>query len=300
MPRTNDDSWDLKSSVGATATMVAAARAVASRQPDPIVNDPFAAVLVRAVGIKLFTRIVDGLLDFGEIGAGFFPACFGIRGATIDDFVSGACREGIRQLVILASGLDCRAYRLQWPAAMEIYEVDQPAVMHWKTDVLSSLGCVSAARHRCVGIDLRDDWPTALQQAGFDATKPTAWIAEGLLIGYLPQAVHDEILQTITTLSVEGSRIIADHFDIERPNVLGEVLNYLHQTWKAHDPEVNLHSLTFSETRRDPGVYLAEHGWAVHDTDIVALLTTAGRFAPEVMEFPYDPSLWHILQGIRS
>jgi methyltransferase (TIGR00027 family) len=299
MPRSNDDSWDLQNGVGATAVMVAAARAVASREPDPIVNDPFAAVLVRAVGIDLFARIVDGLVDFADIGAFYYPKFFGIRAAAIDDFVAAACGAGIRQLVILASGLDCRAQRLQWPVGMDVYEVDQPEVIGWKADVLAGLGCTSAARHRCVGIDLRDDWPSALQDAGFDASKQTAWIAEGLLIGYLPQAAHDRILDTITALSTRGSRFVADHFDVSRPNVVGEVLDEMHEIWRVHDPEVNLRSLTFTEKRKDPAVYLAQRGWKTHDCDIVELFDEAGRSFGELAEFPAPPRLWRFLRATR-
>src|SRR5262249_6829061 len=154
-----------------------------SRQPEPLVSDPFAAVLVRAVGIELFTWIVDGLIDFADIGSGWFPACFGIRGWAFDRFVADAWRGGIRQVVILASGLDCRAYRLDWPPAMTIYELDQPNVIEWKTSTLADLGHKSTARHRCLGIDLRQDWPIALRAAGFDPATPTAWIAEGLFLG---------------------------------------------------------------------------------------------------------------------
>ncbi len=69
--RFESDTWDLASSVGATATMVAVARALATEHPDPIINDPFAAPLVRAVGIDFFTRVVDGEItptDTGETG----------------------------------------------------------------------------------------------------------------------------------------------------------------------------------------------------------------------------------------
>ena len=41
MTRTDDDSWDLRCGVGTTATMAAAARAVASRSLDPVIDDPF-------------------------------------------------------------------------------------------------------------------------------------------------------------------------------------------------------------------------------------------------------------------
>ncbi|MGA7812598.1 class I SAM-dependent methyltransferase [Caballeronia sp.] len=174
--------------------MAAAARAVASRGLDPVIDDPFAEVLVRALGMKIFTQIVDGTIEFAELGAEWFPHYFGVRCRAFDDFLGEACRAGIRQAVILASGLDCRAYRLDWPDAMSIYEIDQPDVIDWKKDLLASLRYTSAAQHCCLGIDLRRDWTTASRQAGFDEAKPTAWIAEGLLIGYLPPSAQDEVL----------------------------------------------------------------------------------------------------------
>ncbi len=56
MARTEGDTWDLANSVGATATMVAAARAAAARRPQPVIMDEFAEPLVRAVGLDVFTR----------------------------------------------------------------------------------------------------------------------------------------------------------------------------------------------------------------------------------------------------
>jgi methyltransferase (TIGR00027 family) len=298
MPRSSEDTWDLATGVGTTATMVAAARAVASRQPDPVLNDPFAAVLVRTVGLRLFTRIVDGLLDFSEIGAGWFPSLFGIRSRTVDDFIADACRRGIRQVVILASGLDCRAYRLAWPSATTVYEIDQPAVIDWKATVMAGLCCPLVAQHRCVGIDLRQDWPLALQQRGFDPARPTAWVAEGLLIGYLPPKAHDEILDDITALSAPGSRIAGDHFDIRRPDSVSEMLNELHDTWSKKDPALNLRSLTFPGPRQDSAVYLAERGWTTHDTELIDLFRAIDRPAPA--EVPAATSFWRFFSATRT
>lgn len=300
MTRTSDDSWDLKTSVGATATMVAAARAVASRQPDPLIVDPFAEVFVRAVGLRLFTQIVDGRVDFAEIGAGWFPPFFGIRTSAIDDRLAQACRAGIRQAVIVASGLDCRAYRLDWPPAMALYEIDQPQVIDWKNSILAKVGCTTAVQHRSVGIDLRRDWPTALRQAGFDSDKPTVWVAEGLLVGYLPTAAEDEILDAITALSAPGSRIVADHFDSGGPDIVGDVLNDLHDIWRTYEPDLNLHDLTFRGPGRDPAQYLSEHGWTTRNADFTELLRAAGRSAPAATEFPDTTRFVRLLIGIRD
>ena len=188
MARTDRDSWDLASSVGATATMVAAARAAASRRPDPVINDPFAEALVRAVGLDLFTKVASGELDFADADDGLgFPRMvdtFAARARFYDDYFAEAGRAGLRQVVIVASGLDARPYRLSRPPGTTLYENDQPEVNEFKTTTLSELGAIPGAEHRPAGIDLREDWPAALHQAGFDATQPTAWLAEGVLIGF--------------------------------------------------------------------------------------------------------------------
>ena len=298
MARTDDDCWDLSTGVGTTATMIAAARAVASRDPNPVIHDAFAEVLVRAVGIELFTRIVDGKADFAELGSGWMPSVIGVRGRAFDDFATDACRAGIRQLVIVASGLDSRAYRLEWPVAMSIYEIDQPAVIAWKTNVLAELGCRSSARHRGVGIDLREDWPMALQQAGFNTAEPTAWIVEGLLVGYLPPDAHDEILDGIDRLSAAGSRVAADHF-APRPDAIAVTLDNFQELWSKHDPNLSLRSLTFCGAYGDPAVYLAERGWSTRNLDLDTLFRAAGQSAAAA-EFPVEFESMRFLSGVSA
>src|ERR1700733_16250149 len=141
MKRRMDDTWDLATSVGATATMVAAARAAASLRQGSIINDPFAEPLVRATGVDFFARLARGELDFanvgGEVGTGWMPDVFAVRAKFFDDFFAAAGVKGIRQAVIVASGLDARAYRLPWPADMIVYEVDQPEVIEFKSATLA-------------------------------------------------------------------------------------------------------------------------------------------------------------------
>ena len=280
--------------------MVAAARAVASRQADPVIHDQFAEMLVRAVGLKLFAQLVDGTIEFADLDVDWMPAYFGIRSRSLDDLALDACGSGIRQAVILASGLDCRAYRLGWPPAMSIYEVDQPQVIEWKRSVLTGLGWPPAAGHHCVGIDLRQDWPTALRQAGFDETQPTVWIVEGLLIGYLPSEAHDEILDAITTLSASGSQLGADYVDSPRADALGENLRKHHAAWNARDPEIDLRGLTFAGQHADPVAYLGERGWTTHSTDLAGVFRAAGRTAPTANGFVELASFTRMLGGLRT
>src|SRR3954454_9164528 len=166
MARADDDTWDLASSVGATATMVAAARAAASRRPNPVVTDKFAEPLVRAVGLDLFSRIAAGELDTidvdGDLGFPRMIDTFAARAKYFDDYLAEAGGVGLQQVVIVASGLDSRPYRLPWPARTTVFEIDQPEVIEFKMSTMAKLGAASGADHRAVGIDLRDDWPAAL------------------------------------------------------------------------------------------------------------------------------------------
>ena len=216
MARSDSDTWDLASSVGATATMVAAARALATEDANPIINDPFAAALVRAVGIDFFTRVIDGEVnptDFGETGNVELQTetdSLAVRTRFFDEFFLGATAAGIGQAVILAAGLDARAYRLAWPPGTVVYEVDQPKVVEFKTDTMARLGAEPTTERRTVSIDLREDWPTALRESGFDDTKPAAWSAEGLLM-YLPPEAQDRLFDHITALSAPGSQLATEY-----------------------------------------------------------------------------------------
>jgi methyltransferase (TIGR00027 family) len=261
--RTEGDTWDLASSVGATATGVAASRALASKQPNPLITDPFADALVKAVGLEHCNRMADGELDFGDdplFNEQRICEQIAVRTRFFDDLFAGAVSVGIRQAVILASGLDTRAYRLPWPPDAVVFEIDQPAVIGFKSRVLEGLGAVAAADHRTLAIDLRDDWLTALQDSGFDATRPTAWIAEGLL-PYLPPEAQDRLFDNITTLSVPGSRLATEHMDIQgRPEEWAEKLT---ERSRRMGSNLDLAQLFYWGERNSAGDYLTSKGWDV-------------------------------------
>ncbi len=187
MARTENDSWDLASSVGATATMVAAQRVLSNREG--LIDDPFAEPLVRAVGLDFFIRALDGEIELEDLDERFSPQRsaqgMAVRTRHFDALFTDAAAAGIRQAVILAAGLDARAYRLPWPDGTVVFEIDQPDVIEFKSRTLAELGAKPTADRRTVAIDLRADWPKALLDTGFNPKEPTAWIAEGLLI-YLP------------------------------------------------------------------------------------------------------------------
>jgi methyltransferase (TIGR00027 family) len=268
MARTNNDTWDLASSVGATATGVAVGRALASQVPKPVINDPFALPLVRAVGVDFFTRVAGGELDPGEIEDGDAPwglrrmaDMMAVRTKFFDEFFLDATRSGARQAVILASGLDARAYRLSWPNGTAVYEIDQPQVIEFKTKTLADLGAAPTAQRRTVAIDLRRDWPAALEASGFDPTKPTAWSAEGLL-PFLPPEAQDRLLDNITALSAPGSRLAADYMtNAGAMATMVELMNQAVDRWRQHGFDVEMTDLWYLGERNDVAEYLDGHGW---------------------------------------
>jgi methyltransferase (TIGR00027 family) len=263
MARTDNDTWDLASSVGATATMVAAQRALANREG--LIDDPFAEPLVRAVGMDFFIRALDGEIELEEVDPEFNMrrAAEGmtVRTRWFDKLFTDAAASGVRQAVILAAGLDARVYRLDWPDGTTVYELDQPEVIEFKTKTLSGLGAQPMAKRHTIAIDLRNDWPKALLDNGFDPTQPTAWIAEGLLI-YLPSEAQDLLFDRINELSAPGSRVATEHipdismFTDERSERITERL-------KKYGHDIEMKDLIYHGERSHVVEYLTGHGWDV-------------------------------------
>jgi methyltransferase (TIGR00027 family) len=282
--RFDGDTWDLASSVGVTATMVAAARAVATRSPNALINDQFAEPLVRAVGVDFFAKMAGGELDPRDLddeaanGLRRFADAMAIRTEYFDDFFLDAADAGIRQAVILASGLDSRAYRLAWPPGTTVFEVDQPQVIEFKTAALANLGAQPTAVRRTVAIDLRDDWPAALTKAGFDPARPTAWIAEGLL-GYLSAEAQDRLLDQITALSATGSRFATEGLlDINDVNEeeLRRRMQRQSDRWREHGFELDMAGLVYFDDKTDAATYLADRGWETVGSSATDLLAKHG------------------------
>jgi methyltransferase (TIGR00027 family) len=264
MPRTDNDSWDLASSVGATATGVAASRALASLGPTPLIRDVFAEPLVRAVGVDYFIEMACGDIGGTEDGNLLDPRRMAdgmaIRTKYFDDFFAAATDAGVRQAVILAAGLDARSYRLPWPAGTTVFELDQPQVIDFKARTLADIGASPTAALHSIGVDLRDDWPTALREAGFDPPLPTAWIAEGLL-GYLPPEAQDKLFDAITTLSAPGSRIATDW--VPDTSVLdGDALRAISASQRAKGLDLpDTSDLVYQGERSNVVDYLNTTGW---------------------------------------
>ena len=286
MPRTHDDSWDLASSVGATATMVATSRALASRGPEPLLDDPFADPLVRAVGLAPFVSILDGettLEDDPTLNRKTRTEQMTVRTRFFDDFFTSATEAGVRQAVILASGLDTRAYRLAWPAGTVVYEIDQPQVIEFKTSTLANLGATPSAELRTIAIDLRDDWPAALRAGGFDIDQPTAWSAEGLL-PYLPSEAQDRLFDNITALTPPGSQLATEH--VANPNAFShERVQSISERWRRVGFNLDAAELFYVGERSIVADYLTGQGWQVNAHPAEELYARNG------FQFPEDESM---------
>jgi methyltransferase (TIGR00027 family) len=283
--RNERDSWDLASSVGVTATFVAARRALASRGPQALIDDRFAGPLVRAVGHDFFTRLLDGEIawDDATFTEQQVREQIAVRTRFFDDFFLDAAAAGLRQAVILAAGLDSRGYRLAWPAGTVVFEIDQPKVIEFKTATLARLAAAPTSEWRAVGIDLRDDWPTALRDSSFDIDQPTAWIAEGLLM-YLPPEAQNRLLDNITRLSAPGSRVATEQLPDMSAFTDQRSRAWL-QRWRQYGLDVDGSELVWDGERSDVGEYLSSNGWQV------SIHHAPELYAANGFEFPGDEAV---------
>ncbi|GFG62770.1 putative S-adenosyl-L-methionine-dependent methyltransferase [Mycobacterium kubicae] len=301
MPRTADDSWDIATSVGATAVMVALARAAETASADPLIRDEFAEPLVSTpelAGVReqvatwwtpepqdgdeeAADLVVDAqqMINYQAVRTHFFDAYF-----------AEAVAAGVRQVVILAAGLDSRAYRLPWPDGTVVYEIDLPKVLEYKEQTLAAHGATPTADRRAVPVDLRHDWPQALRDAGYDTERPTAWLAEGLL-PFLPAAAQEAMFGSIDALSGPGSRVAVEMFGVDEEN-----RKEAEERWaqvsaqreaRGEDTSFNPFDLWFDdEGRPETAEWFSAHGWS---TQVVGAREEAQRLGrpPQSEDRPF-------------
>lgn len=243
------------SPVSRTAVGVAGLRALESGRPDRLFEDPYAGAFFHA-GRDLFKKVPRRSL--GPV----FAHQVAIRTRHYDEFVADA-----GQVVILAAGLDARAFRLPWADGVRVFELDLPEVLEFKDRVLAQQG----ARPRClrtvVPVDLREEWTGPLREAGFDPSRPTAWVVEGLLV-YLSYDEAERLLLAVTELSAPGSRISFEH----RPDGVDDGLL---QRARAIGGEVT--ELWQGGLGTKAPEWLAAHGWTSETATIADLAVRYGR-----------------------
>ncbi|MDV3125751.1 class I SAM-dependent methyltransferase [Mycobacterium sp. 21AC1] len=275
--RTDNDTWDITTSVGQTALFVAASRALEARKPDPLAVDPYAEVFCRAVGGD-WIQAIDGVApehplqtEFGE----HFVNFQGARTKYFDEYFRRAGEAGVRQIVLLAAGLDSRAYRLPWQAGTVVYELDQPDVLQFKREALAQVGEEPTAERREVAVDLRDDWMGALRANGFDPSKPSAWIAEGLLI-YLPGDAQASLFDGIDQLAAPGSFVAVE----EAVPMDRELFEAKRAEGVASGEENSFFSLVYNEQHAPAQEWFSGRGWSAEATTLPAYLERVGRPVP--------------------
>ncbi|MBW0015610.1 class I SAM-dependent methyltransferase [Mycobacterium sp.] len=306
MPRTDDDSWDITQSVGATALGVAAARAAETESENPLINDPFARLFVDAAGEGMWSVYADPKLLAQAVELGpevrarirLMIDFMATRTAFFDEFFLAAADSGVRQVVILAAGLDARAWRLPWPDGTVIYELDQPKVLEFKSKTLREHDARPTARLVNVPIDLRQDWPKALREAGFDPSRPAAWSAEGL-VRYLPAQAQDLLFERMHALSAEGSWLASNvpGAGFADPEVVRRQREDLQRMRAAVGKLVNteitdLNDLWYPEDRRAVDDWLREQGWMVTTATFAELMARYGRSIPAEAQDSMPPTLY--------
>jgi methyltransferase (TIGR00027 family) len=217
-----------------------------------------------------------------------YMAC---RTAFFDQFFLDATREGIRQVVILAAGLDSRSWRLPWPDGTTVYELDQHKVLDFKLATLTEHGAEPACNRVEVAVDLRQDWPAALRQAGFDPSLPSAWSAEGLM-PYLPAAAQNLLFERVQGLTAAGSRVAVEalgpkFLDPEFRTKRRERMERIRAVMAEADPQRQVprtDELWYFEEREDVGEWFGRHGWDVSVTPSLDLMAGYGRKAPKEAE----------------
>lgn len=268
--RADRDNWDITTSVGSTALLVAAARALEARRDDALAVDPYAEVFCRAVGGE-WADVLDGrapghqlATEFGEVFRNFQAT----RTRYFDDYFRGVAAAGVQQIVILAAGLDSRAYRLNWARDTVVFELDQPKVLQFKREVLARRGDAPRAERREVAVDLREDWPIALQDSGFDLSRPSAWLVEGLLV-YLPAAAERDLFTGIDSLAGPGSRVAVE-----------DVIVMDQDAFEAARTEDEWFSLVYNEKHAAAAEWFGARGWTTAATPLTDYFRECGRPLP--------------------
>ena len=259
-----------------TAHWTAAARAGESERSDGLFVDPWAASLAGPVGMSwLAQRTPDAVLPMV------------LRTRYFDDWLgSAAGRDGIRQIVLMAAGLDTRAYRLQWPDGTRLFELDREAVLSHKDGVLRAAGATPTCARHAVEADLTRDWADGLLAAGFDPAQPSGWLLEGLLF-YLADEDIARLLDGVTSLAATGSRL---GFDVINEAVLTSPWTrpWVEMQAQAGAPWIG--------TMDDPQSFLADRGWRAALTQAGQPDANHGRWTLPVMPttMPGMPHSWYV------
>jgi methyltransferase (TIGR00027 family) len=260
--------------LGSTARWTAGVRAQESEREGRLFEDPWAAALAGEPGMGwVAQRTADRVVAIV------------LRTRFFDDFLMRITHEhGIRQVVLLAAGLDTRSYRLEWPAQTRLFELDQPEVLQHKADVLESAGVRARCERQAIGVDLTATWEAVLLSRGFVPGQPSAWLLEGLLF-YLSNDSVSSLLDRVSGLAAPGSWM---GFDVINSEVLSSEWT---RSWVEMQASLGA---PWIGTMDDPQAFLAERGWKATITQAGAPDANYGRWLLPVIppEMPNMPHNW--------
>ncbi|MFF3073459.1 SAM-dependent methyltransferase [Kitasatospora sp. NPDC057904] len=247
------------SPVSRTALSVARVRAYESARPDALFVDPYATAFVTAAGMEAaasrpgLSGLAKGLVAHGILRTRFY-----------DDRLLAAAADGAEQVVLLAAGLDTRAYRLDWPAGTRVFELDLDPVLDFKQTVLDDAGAVPVGHRTALPADLLDPrWPERLVAAGFDPARRSAWLAEGLLVYFTAEEAAG-LFTAVAALAAPGSRLLLERGrDVSRT---------------PHDPALaHVTGLWRGGLGPDTHHWLDRHGWTAGLTALDQIADSYGR-----------------------
>jgi methyltransferase (TIGR00027 family) len=250
-----------------TALLTAAIRAAETRREDRLYADPYAAAFAGDIGPELLAEVCAVTFPAGRSRTlPSTPDYNAIRTRFFDDYLTAAVRDpAMGQVVIAPVGMDARAFRLSWPRRIRLFEVDRPVVLSVKEEVLGDFE--STVDRRAVGVDLRDDaWTDRLLAEGYDPTRPSTWLLEGLLYYIHEPDVH-RILDRVRAMTAPGSLVAADVVNraaLRLPNMRGllDVFAGWGCPWLfgTDEPEELFASHGIAATAVQPGEPAADYG----------------------------------------
>jgi methyltransferase (TIGR00027 family) len=263
--------------LGSTAQWTAAVRFKESEREDRLFYDPWAETLAGRDGLAwLEKRSADSVIPIV------------LRTRFFDDVLLGiASRNGIRQIVLIAAGLDTRAFRLNWPEYMRMFELDQIHVLDHKEHILQTAKAKATCERKAIRVDLTAPWEVALQEAGFDTQQPSGWLLEGFLF-YLSKENLTSLLDRSLNLAAAGSFI---GFDIINSITLTSNLT---KQWVEMQKDSGA---PWIGTMDNPADFLSSRGWK-------ATLTLLGSPEANYNRWPFPiiptmipgmPALWFVI-----
>ncbi|TWG07602.1 SAM-dependent methyltransferase [Saccharopolyspora dendranthemae] len=285
--------------VGATALLTAYARAQEPERDSRLFTDPWAQLFVTtAVGDDegILPRIgMARPTDPCELWETFRDYFVG-RTPFYDKGILEQVQTGTRQIVILAAGMDSRAFRLDLPSDTVLYEVDTAPVLDFKNAALDGQHAEAICQRIPVAADLREPWIELLTNAGLDTDEPIVWVAEGLLMYLTPEQSH-RLLGTITENSVPGSLVLTEYpaRQVDEQTLLARTND---------EADRGSARAIASIVQEGPGVepagWLHSFGWDSEVKTIGVQLAELGRPVPPLLEVTEDHVAIWLLSGSRS